>query len=85
MQRKLGMAHNCKVQSAAFIEAKENEFIKNDMASCATECIAVGPSKNWQGSTVCVNLGTGVVVVYCTIQEVHMLDRIKDTFNKWGN
>ena len=42
------------------------------------------PSGNWQSSTMCFNLNSGVVVTRRTVTPLPMLDRIKKLVNRWG-
>ena len=84
-QRKLDMNKDCKVRFGTYVEAREDTQITNTMKSRTEECIVLGPSGNWEGSTTCFNLSSGVVVTRRTVTPLPMPDRIKKLVNSWGN
>ena len=84
-QWKLDMDKDCKVRFVMYVEARKDAQITNTMKSRTEECIVLGPSGNWEGSTTCFNLSSGVVVTRRTATPLPMPDRIKKLVNRWGN
>ena len=54
------------------------------MKGCTHGCISLGPSGNWQGSWVCVDLVTGRVVLRRNIKVLPMPDSVIQIINDWG-
>ena len=50
-QCKVDFKKDYKAQSGLYMEASTDAVVTNDMKSLTHECIALGPSGNWQGST----------------------------------
>ena len=51
--QKLNINKECKVHFGSYVESIKDPKIKNKIESCTEECIALGSSGNWQGSTIC--------------------------------
>ena len=83
-QTKIDFEEDCKVQFGSYVESSTDAIVMNDMTSRTHECIALGPSGNWQGSTKYFDLTSGKVVTCHTVKEVPMPDRIKKLVEKWG-
>ena len=75
----------CKVCFGTYMEASEDTQTTNTMKSRTEGCIALVPSGNLQGSTMCFNLNIVVVVKRITITPLPMPDQIKNLVNRWGN
>ena len=73
-QCKLDMNKDCKVRFSTYMEASEDAQITNKMKSCTEECIALVPSRNWQGPTMCFNLNIRVVVTRRTVTTLPIPD-----------
>ena len=83
-QRKINMNKDFKLRFGTYVEASKDAKIKSTMKSRTEECIALGPSGKWQGSTVCFHLNSGVVVTRRTVTPLPIPDRIKKLVNQKG-
>ena len=81
--RRLNLKH-LKAPFGEYIEASVDADVTNDIKRQTHACISLGPSGNWQGSQVCLDLETGVVVLRRTIKRLPMPDRIIKVINDWG-
>ena len=54
---------HCTVDVGAYIEASTDAIITNSNNNRTHACIALGPSRNRQGSINCFDIDTGTVVV----------------------
>ncbi len=73
---KLDFKKHCRVKFGAYVEASADEVVTNTMRDRTEECIALGPTGNFQGSVVCFHLDTGGILSRQTIAPLPMPDRI---------
>jgi hypothetical protein len=69
---KMDFKKHCRVKFGAYVEASSDEIITNTLRDRTEECIALGPTGNFQGSVACLHLDTGRVVSQRTITPLPM-------------
>ena len=82
--RSLDAERDLKARFGDYVEASVDADVTNDIKGRTHPCIALGPTRNWQGSVKCFDLGTGKVVVRRTIKVLPMPDRVVKSLNAWG-
>ena len=83
-QRKIDFVKDCKVKFGQYIKASEDDMVTNTMNTWTHPYIAMGPSRNWQGSTKCFDLCTGNIVTWRTVTAPPMPELIQKLVNTWG-
>ena len=53
-QTKIDFKKDCRAQFGLYVEVSTDAIVTNDTMPGTHECIVLGPSGNWQGSTKCV-------------------------------
>ena len=80
--RHLNLKH-IKAGFGEYIEASTDEIVTNDMKGRTHRCLSLGPSGNWQGYQVCLDLETGRVVLRRNIKVLPMPDSVIWVINDW--
>ncbi len=75
-RHKMFFAKHCRVKFGAYVEVHEDPDTSNTLHNHTTECIALGPTGNLQGSIACFDLGTRRVLKRRTITPLPMPDHV---------
>jgi hypothetical protein len=75
---------HCHVCFGSFIEAYEDADVSNNLHDCTLECIALGLTRNLQGSIVCLDLDIRYVIKYCTFTPLPIPDQVIKHIIHWG-
>ena len=68
----------------SYVEASIDAIVTDTMDERTHACIALGPSRNLQGSVKCFDLHTGKIVARRTIEGLWLPDRIVKLVEKEG-
>ena len=82
-ERRLDLKH-IKTGFGDYIEASTDEIVTHGIKGCIHGYISLGPSGNWQGSQVCSDLETSIVVLCRNIKVLPTPDSVIQVINDWG-
>ena len=80
--RAIDFKKDCRVPFGLYVEASRDDVVTNTTRDCTHACITLGPSGNIQGSVMCFDLLTDMVVICHTVTELPMPDWIIRLANK---
>ena len=75
---------DCRADLGAYIQASTDKVVTNDNTPRTHGNIALGPSRNRQGSLKCFNLETGKLVVRRIAKKIPWPDRMLKIASEWG-
>ena len=75
---------DCRADLGAYIQASTDKVVTNDNTPRTHGCIALGPSRNRQGSLKCFDLETGKLVVRRIAKQIPWPDRMLKIASEWG-
>ena len=82
--RRFNVERHCRCVFGEYVEASEDADVTNDMKPRTEPCIALGWSRNEQGSIVCFQVRNAKLVQCCTFEPLPMPDLIIRAMNAWG-
>ena len=82
--RTINYLKDCRADIGAYVEASMDAMVTNDHTSHTHSCIALGLSRNRQGSLKFFGLDTGKVVLRRTFTQMPYPERMVKQANYWG-